>query len=425
MSDPASAPDDEERVIERILAAARDQILRHGLAGARVDQIARKAAVSKQTIYASFASKDDLFRAVMKATVARASAPDMPAVDADRLEQTLLQFARWVDKSMREPANLGFYRANIEAASTFPEMSASLHSLRVDTPPMLALIRMLQARAGFPPLDARRAANWFGVLAAGGIESLLGRDCSEAERQVRFDSLVHLFASGWSAPAPLSRDPAPGWDAPVEAHEQDSSGRTKASRWDAMLRLAFDRFADNGFSGTSVEQIASATGIAKMTIYRRYRSKDALFGAALHRIVTDLESGRPALAFEEDVASTLLAIAYQQDRIYSGKEYVRLARLLVTAAPNHEESVQTAWRRLTAQEEIDLGNYFLAQRDAGQLHLVDPVVAASQFLLLARRGNRRLTDEALWDPDDAMTHARDVVRLCLRRDVSGTSLGRF
>ncbi|MFC9835574.1 TetR family transcriptional regulator [Rhodococcus sp. NPDC127530] len=47
---------------ERILAAARDEFARYGIAGARVDRLARQARTSKERVYAYFSSKEALYQ---------------------------------------------------------------------------------------------------------------------------------------------------------------------------------------------------------------------------------------------------------------------------------------------------------------------------------------------------------------------------
>jgi AcrR family transcriptional regulator len=48
-----------------------------------------------------------------------------------------------------------------------------------------------------------------------------------------------------------------------------------------ILVTASRLFIENGYAGTSIEQIAAAAGAGKQTIYRRYASKEDLFKAAL------------------------------------------------------------------------------------------------------------------------------------------------
>jgi TetR/AcrR family transcriptional regulator len=50
-----------------ILAAARAEFAQYGLAGARIDRIARTAQASKERIYAHFGDKETLFREVLAA----------------------------------------------------------------------------------------------------------------------------------------------------------------------------------------------------------------------------------------------------------------------------------------------------------------------------------------------------------------------
>ncbi|MBC7304017.1 MAG: TetR family transcriptional regulator [Nocardia sp.] len=53
----------------RILQAATDEFATYGIAGARVDRIAKAAAANKNLIYVYFCSKDQLFDAVFDAHV--------------------------------------------------------------------------------------------------------------------------------------------------------------------------------------------------------------------------------------------------------------------------------------------------------------------------------------------------------------------
>lgn len=58
---------------DRIVAAARDEFARHGIAGARVDRIAKAARTSKERVYAYFRSKEKLYGHVAAAELAAAA----------------------------------------------------------------------------------------------------------------------------------------------------------------------------------------------------------------------------------------------------------------------------------------------------------------------------------------------------------------
>src|ERR1043165_10134843 len=58
----------EERP-RQILAAALEVFGEHGLAGARLEDIAKRAGLSKGTIYLYFPNKEELFREMVRDTV--------------------------------------------------------------------------------------------------------------------------------------------------------------------------------------------------------------------------------------------------------------------------------------------------------------------------------------------------------------------
>ncbi len=75
---------DPARTQERILAAALNEFATHGFAGARVDRIARRAAINKRMLYHYFGHKEGLFSEVLRRKMAErsrwfAAAPDDPA----------------------------------------------------------------------------------------------------------------------------------------------------------------------------------------------------------------------------------------------------------------------------------------------------------------------------------------------------------
>ncbi len=123
---------DPERTQERILKAAFREFAAKGFAGARVDEIARRAAINKRMLYHYFGDKEGLFREVLRRKIAERQAwgvatPDEPSEslpywfdlawnDADwvrLLEWEALQFLdkRLIDeKKRREAAALAVAR---------------------------------------------------------------------------------------------------------------------------------------------------------------------------------------------------------------------------------------------------------------------------------------------------------------------------
>ncbi|MGQ4389160.1 TetR family transcriptional regulator [Streptomyces sp. SAS_270] len=84
-ADPTSlpaAPESADSTRERIVAAATDEFARHGIAGARVDRIAKQARTSKERVYAYFRGKEALYAYVSLLEMARvAQATPMDPAD--------------------------------------------------------------------------------------------------------------------------------------------------------------------------------------------------------------------------------------------------------------------------------------------------------------------------------------------------------
>ena len=62
---------DPERTRAKILDAATDEFTKHGLGGARVDRIAKRAGTNERMLYYYFVSKDQLFLTVLESVYIR------------------------------------------------------------------------------------------------------------------------------------------------------------------------------------------------------------------------------------------------------------------------------------------------------------------------------------------------------------------
>ncbi len=66
------------------------------------------------------------------------------------------------------------------------------------------------------------------------------------------------------------------------AEELKTAGRPRDPEADAaILRAALELFAERGVDGTSIEQIAKRAGVARLTVYRRWSSKEELLAQAI------------------------------------------------------------------------------------------------------------------------------------------------
>jgi AcrR family transcriptional regulator len=62
----------------------------------------------------------------------------------------------------------------------------------------------------------------------------------------------------------------------------------RPQRREAILHSAARAFAAQGFSSTSMEDVAAEAGVTRLILYRHFESKEALYEAVLERVATRL-----------------------------------------------------------------------------------------------------------------------------------------
>lgn len=112
----------EERP-RQILDAALDVFGEQGLAGARIDDIADRAGISKGTIYLYFASKDELFKQVVRDGVGEVLEVVTSIEETDDPEADLKRFCKEYFSFLRTKRFESVYRLIMSQMHSFPELS--------------------------------------------------------------------------------------------------------------------------------------------------------------------------------------------------------------------------------------------------------------------------------------------------------------
>lgn len=128
--------------------------------------------------------------------------------------------------------------------------------------------------------------------------------------------------------------------------------RRKDARIPEILDAALACFAEKGFAGTRMDDVAARAGITKGTIYLYFESKEALFkalarqsiGAQLENVLAHVQ------AFQGASADLLRFVLGTIGRFAATSDRVILPKLLLAEAGNFPELAQF-WRR----EIIDRG----------------------------------------------------------------------
>lgn len=110
-----------------LLDAALQEFLAHGYGGASMSRIVRSAKVSKTTLYARYASKGDLFRAIMQRQMDRLARaqPLSPRDGQIDLAAGLKAYGRSALEASFEGGLIGVNRLVYSESHRFPELAAA------------------------------------------------------------------------------------------------------------------------------------------------------------------------------------------------------------------------------------------------------------------------------------------------------------
>ena len=116
-----------ERSRQAIIRAATEVFLQHGYLGATTDEIAARAAVSKQTVYKNFADKQHLFAEIILAATVQvvdglSSAVASTLQEAQDVRKALRDLADGFLRGLLQPDVLRLRRLVIAEADRFPEI---------------------------------------------------------------------------------------------------------------------------------------------------------------------------------------------------------------------------------------------------------------------------------------------------------------
>ncbi len=186
----------------RIVAAAREEFAKRGFAGARVDQIARRAGVNKQLLFYYYHSKRGLFQAVLAQTagdleVAFGRLTNPAGGPLERLRLTLAAQFEFLAQNPQVVALLGQGTRSDGGAAFAPAINRlvvllaegqGLGKVRDDLDPHLAAAQALILMVGYLSMEA--------VVAASARP--LGADEPSLRERWR-DAAVDLVVAGVSA----------------------------------------------------------------------------------------------------------------------------------------------------------------------------------------------------------------------------------
>jgi len=150
-----------------------------------------------------------------------------------------------------------------------------------------------------------------------------------------------------------------------------------------VISAARQQFTEHGFERASMESVAQASGVSKMTIYSYFPTKAALFEAVIGQRVGAVFSFADGEALDPgDARKSLTLIGRRFLTLMRADDVLGRHRALY-GATNQAEAARRAFYRQGPIKSIEqVASYLVAASRSGSLEVRNPEVAADQFLSL-------------------------------------------
>ncbi|MDA8078631.1 MAG: TetR/AcrR family transcriptional regulator [Nitrospiraceae bacterium] len=148
---------------------------------------------------------------------------------------------------------------------------------------------------------------------------------------------------------------------------------------DRILEAGLTLFSKKGFLGSTTREIAKKAGVAELTLFRHFSSKERLFEETIkrHSFLPALKGLLPELkdlAYRE--ALTQIAIRYLE-RLSARSELIKIMHSEIHSYPTKVKEIK---QKFLGEMVGALASYFRGLQERGTLRDFDPVIAARAFL---------------------------------------------
>lgn len=165
-----------------------------------------------------------------------------------------------------------------------------------------------------------------------------------------------------------------------------SRGRPRSdAKNTAILEAASLLFMENGFDGTSMDEVARQAGVSKQTVYSHFANKEQLFSASIRG---KIEEYFPDRALKEMQVHTLQddlkAVCRTYCNLLVSEDAIAMFRVLTGAAAKNSNLAKIFWAAGPAEMLVKLIDFLQSWIDRGELKVKDPERAAMQLISLLK-----------------------------------------
>ena len=198
---------------------------------------------------------------------------------------------------------------------------------------------------------------------------------------------------------------------PVSTTSDVADERRSARKRRAILEAATALFLDNGYLGTSMDEIAARAAVSKQTVYKQFADKESLFSAIATSTVDEVSDPvyQEVLNLEDsgDIEADLRGLARRQLALVMQPRLLRLRRLVIGETDRFPQLGHTFYERGPGRTIAALATALERLAARGLLDLDDPQLAAQHFNWLVMSIP---LNQAMFLGDDDLPAAADLDR---------------
>lgn len=154
----------------------------------------------------------------------------------------------------------------------------------------------------------------------------------------------------------------------------------------AIIAAARALFLERGFAAVSMDEIARTAGVARQTVFNRFKTKDALFRATIAEHWTHWGRGvaMEPVPYDAPIEDHLRALARSIAAFQDDTQQLQFQRLVVEEARNNDWIGPAAYQMGKQPRMKALAAGLAQMHKEGRLHCEHPEIAAWQFVGLVQ-----------------------------------------
>jgi len=148
---------------------------------------------------------------------------------------------------------------------------------------------------------------------------------------------------------------------------------------DRILRTALKLFSKKGYLGATTKEIAGGAGIAEVTLFRHFPSKEKLFEEVINTY-----SFLPAL---KGLLPEIEKLPYEEGLRVIARNFLNtltlrknLIRIMHSEIPQYPDKIKEIYHSLIDEVRKTLASYFAKMQRRGMVRKFDPELSARAFL---------------------------------------------